>query len=82
MTGFLASKMGPINMLIPTALTTGIIAFCWIGIHNTGGLIVFAILRGVFSGGFVSLPSAALTSLTSDLRRYVRDEDGNVLCAL
>ncbi|KAF6219615.1 hypothetical protein HO133_004084 [Letharia lupina] len=68
-TGFLANTMGPVNLLIPTALTIGIIALCWIGIHSTGGLIVFAILYGFFSGGVVSLPS-------------VGDEDGNVLCAL
>ncbi|CAD6572258.1 MAG: hypothetical protein ASARMPRED_005210 [Alectoria sarmentosa] len=66
-TGFLANTMGPVNMLIPTAVTTGILAICWMGIHNTGGLIVFAILYGFFSGGFVSLPSVALTSLTPDL---------------
>lgn len=62
-TGFLANTIGPVNMLIPTVLTTGIIALCCITIHNTGELIVFAILYGFFSSGSVSLPSVALTSL-------------------
>ena len=82
-TGFLANTMGPVNMLIPTALTTGIIALCWIGIHNTGGLIVYAILYGFLSGGFVSLPSVALTSLTPDLSRLgTRMGMCSVICSL
>lgn len=82
-TGFLANTMGPVNLLIPTALTIGIIALCWIGIHSTGGLIVFAILYGFFSGGVVSLPSVALTSLTPDLSRLgTRMGMCSVLCSL
>ena len=82
-TGFLANTMGPVNLLIPTALTIGIIALCWIGIHNTGRLIVFAILYGFFSGGVVSLPSVALTSLTPDLSRLgTRMGMCSVLCSL
>lgn len=67
--GFLAIRAGPINMLLPAALTTGALALCWIGIHDTGGLIAFSILYGFFSGGFVSLPAVAMTSLTPDLGR-------------
>ena len=68
-TGFLANTMGPVNILVPTALTTGIIALCLIGIHRTGGHVVYAILYDFFSGGFVSLSSVALTSLTPDHSR-------------
>lgn len=57
MTGFPANTTGPLNMLVSTVLTTGIIALCWIGSHNTGGLISFAIFYGFFSGAFVSLPT-------------------------
>lgn len=82
-TGFLAKTTGPVNMLIPTALTTGILTLCWIGIHNTGGLIVFAILYGFTSGGFISLPSVALTSLTPDLKRLgTRMGMCSLLCSL
>jgi hypothetical protein len=65
---FLAGMLGPITMLLPAATITGVLALCWIGIYDKAGLIIFAILYGFFSGGFVSLPAVALTSLTSDLR--------------
>lgn len=82
-TGFLANTMGSVNMLIPTALATGIIALCLIGIHNTGGLIVYAILSGFFSGGFSSMPSVTLTNLTPDLSRLgTRMGICSLLCSL
>lgn len=67
--GFLALRVGSINMLLAAASTTGILVLCWIGIHNTEGMIAFSILYGFFSGGFVSLPAVAMTSLTPDLSR-------------
>ncbi len=65
---FLTDKVGPLNILIPASLSSGILALCWIGIHNLPGLLVFAILYGFASGGFVSLPPVALVSLTPNLR--------------
>ena len=82
-TGFLANTTGPVNLLIPTALTISTIALCWIGFHDTGGLIIFAIFYNFFSGGFVSLPSVALTSLRPDLSRLgTRMEVCSVICSL
>lgn len=66
---FLADYTGPLNVLVPCAICTGILALCWIGIHNIGGLVVFGVLYGFFSGGFVSMPPVAIVSLTPDLRR-------------
>jgi MFS family permease len=65
---FLADYAGPLNILVPCALCTGILALCWIGIHNLPGLIVFGALYGFFSGGFVSMPPVAVVSLTPDIR--------------
>ncbi|ERF73598.1 hypothetical protein EPUS_00851 [Endocarpon pusillum Z07020] len=65
---FLTDRAGPLNILIPASLASGILALCWIGIKNLPGILVFAILYGFFSGGFVSLPPVALISLTPDLR--------------
>lgn len=65
---FLTDKVGPLDILIPASLASGILALCWIGIRNLPGMVVFAILYGFFSGGFVSLPPVALVSLTPDLR--------------
>ena len=64
----LTDRVGPLNVLIPASLGSGILAICWIGIKNLPGIIVFAILYGFFSGGFVSLPPVALVSLTPDMR--------------
>jgi MFS family permease len=65
---FLSDKVGPLNIIIPASLISGVLALCWIGIHNLPGMIVFAVLYGFSSGGFVSLPPVALVSLTPDLR--------------
>jgi MFS family permease len=65
---FLTDKVGPLNMLIPTSMASGLLALCWIGVHNLPGILIFAILYGFFSGGFVSLPPVALVSLTPDMR--------------
>lgn len=66
---FLADHAGPLNILMPCAAITGVLALCWIGIHNLPGTIVFAVLYGFFSGGFVSMPPVAIVSLTPDLRK-------------
>jgi len=68
--GLLARRAGPINMLLPASLITGILSLCWIGVHTKGGLIVFSVLYGFFSGGVVSLPVVAMTSLMPDLKTW------------
>ncbi|KKA20232.1 hypothetical protein T310_5738 [Rasamsonia emersonii CBS 393.64] len=64
---FLADKTGPLNMLIPTSAIAALLAFAWISIHNTAGLIVFCILYGFFSGTFVSLPPTTIVTLSPNL---------------
>ena len=66
---FLADYAGPLNILTPCATITGILALGWIGIDSRASVIAFAALYGFFSGGFVSMPPVAITSLTADHRR-------------
>ncbi|RMZ90982.1 hypothetical protein DV736_g1752, partial [Chaetothyriales sp. CBS 134916] len=66
---FIADHIGPFNVLIPCALMTSILAFYWIAITNLTGAVLFALLYGFFSGGFVSLPPVAITTLTEDMRK-------------
>lgn len=66
---FIADKTGPLNILIPCSLISAILAFCWIPIHNVGGLATFAILYGFFSGTFVSLPPSTVASLSPDMKK-------------
>lgn len=55
--------MGSYNMIIPMSFGTGVLIFAWLGIHNAGGMIVFAILYGFCSGAFISLlPSILMVS--------------------
>jgi MFS family permease len=67
---FLTDKAGPLNILVPASLASGILALCWTGVRNLPGIIIFSILYGFFSGGFVSLPPVALISLTPDMRTF------------
>lgn len=60
---------------LPTVVMGGcatfsfILAFAWIGIRNFGGIVVFAVLYGAFSGGVVSSQPAGIFSLTTDHSR-------------
>jgi predicted MFS family arabinose efflux permease len=65
----LADRIGPFNVLIPCTLACSVLAFGWIAVHSTGGLVAFAILYGFFSGSFVSLPPSAHASLSGDLHK-------------
>lgn len=64
---FLADKSGPLNMLLPCASISALLAFCWIAIHSKAGLVIFCILYGFFSGTFVSLPPTTVISLSPSL---------------
>ncbi|KAK4070655.1 hypothetical protein Trihar35433_5122 [Trichoderma harzianum] len=65
---FLADHLGPLNMLAPAAGITALLAYCWIAVNSTTGIIALSIFYGFFSGGFVSLPPVIMTALTKDLR--------------
>lgn len=64
---WLADRIGPLNVQIPFALIASLLAFCWIAIRNTPGLLVFCALYGFFSGTFVSLPGPIVYGLSSDM---------------
>lgn len=66
----LADYTGPINILTPAATVTCILAFGWIGIKSSSGIIVLTILYGFFSGGFVSLPPMVMMTITKDMRNF------------
>ena len=65
----ITDRVGPLNVMAPVSLCTGILALAWIGIKNLPGIIIFAILYGFVSGGFVSLPPVAVTTLSPDFRK-------------
>ncbi|CAG8133133.1 unnamed protein product [Penicillium olsonii] len=60
---------GPLNLLIPFALATAIVAYCWAAVTNTTGLWAFAVFYGLFAAGIQSLFPATLSTLTTDLKK-------------
>ncbi|RDL29971.1 Uncharacterized protein BP5553_10598 [Venustampulla echinocandica] len=61
--GILADKFGRFNMLCASALSTGILIFCWPSMKTNAELIVFAALYGFCSGAIVSLMAVCLVQL-------------------
>ncbi|KAF3219248.1 hypothetical protein TWF106_007090 [Orbilia oligospora] len=58
-----ADKLGPINIMIPSAFGTAVMGFSWIGMKSAPSTIVFAILYGFLSGTVVSLPPTTIASM-------------------
>lgn len=67
---YIADHIGPLNVMIPMTLASGILGFCWIGIHTQSSVLALAALYGFTSGGFVSIPPAVLASITPDMRDF------------
>ncbi|KAJ6612910.1 major facilitator superfamily domain-containing protein [Mycena sp. CBHHK59/15] len=56
--------VGPFIVIIPVTFISGCLAFAFLGARSDGGLTVFALFYGFFSGGLVSVsaPASALFS--------------------
>ena len=63
---FLADKTGPLNMQIGFGCVAAVLAFCWIGVRDSAGIVVWCVLYGFFSGTFVSLAGPIMVSLSPD----------------
>jgi MFS family permease len=66
----LADKIGPLNVIVPCAVITGILILCLIAVKHLGGILAFVLLFGFFSGSLVSLPPTVVVHLTKD-RRFI-----------
>jgi hypothetical protein len=66
---FIGDYVGPINVLIPIMFCCGFLTLVWIAIRNIPGMIVFAVLFGFCSGGFVALAAPSVAGLTKDLHQ-------------
>lgn len=60
---------GPINMLWPFIVATGIMGYSWIAVHNITGLWAFACVYGITAAALQGLWPVVLTSLTSDPKK-------------
>lgn len=66
---YIADRVGAVNVFIPTSAVSSILMFCFIPIKSPGGLYGWSIIYGIFAAGIQSLFPAALSFLTTDLRK-------------
>lgn len=65
----LTDYIGPFNVLVPFAIVSSILCFCWIGTKNKGGIIVLGILFGFFSSPITLVPGIVAAKLSKNLNR-------------
>ncbi|KAJ5142955.1 uncharacterized protein N7515_001742 [Penicillium bovifimosum] len=62
----LADRFGPFNLLVPAALSSGLLMLCMMAVKSKAAVIVMAILSGFMSGALIGLPPMCLAILTND----------------
>ncbi|KAH8430942.1 MCT family MFS transporter [Aspergillus melleus] len=60
LSGAVANHLGRFNTLSGACFICGILIFCWLRITSHGGMIVFSVLFGFFSGTVISLFTATI----------------------
>ncbi|KAF4121619.1 Major Facilitator Superfamily [Geosmithia morbida] len=66
---FIADRVGAVNTLIPVCAAASLLAFCWIAVDTPASLYVWTVLYGLFAAAIQSLFPAALSLLTTDMRK-------------
>ena len=66
---YVADRVGAVNMFIPICGVTSVLVFCWMAVDSAAGVYVWTVIYGFFAAGVQSLFPAALSFLTSDLRK-------------
>ncbi|GAB7351396.1 hypothetical protein MBLNU459_g2073t1 [Dothideomycetes sp. NU459] len=61
---FVADRTGPMNMIIPCCIISGVLSICLIPVRTVAPLIVVCALYGFFSGALVSLPPTVFVHLS------------------
>ncbi|KAI1409051.1 MFS general substrate transporter [Hypoxylon sp. FL1857] len=62
----ISDKIGPLNIVTPCALITGVLLFCLMVAKNEASIIVLAILSGFFSGVYIAMPPACFIPFIED----------------
>ena len=66
---WLSDHFGPLNIMAPSATIMGVLTFCFIAADYSAALIALAVLYGLFSGVYLSLPGVVMVSITKDKSR-------------
>ena len=61
--------VGPVNVIVPFILVTGVLLYCWITVASVYGIYIWVAAYGFFGGGCQSLYQAASCSFTLDSRK-------------
>ncbi|PAV23574.1 MFS general substrate transporter [Pyrrhoderma noxium] len=71
LSGFVADKIGTINIMSPFTLIAGILTFIWPFVYGRTAYILIALIYGFSSGAYVSLIAAPIVALgdTGDVGR-------------
>ncbi|KAF8866460.1 MFS general substrate transporter [Acephala macrosclerotiorum] len=64
-----AHRFGPLNLMIPLTLISGVILFCWAAVKDYQGILVFDVIYGFIMAAGQGMLPPSLGSLTSDLSR-------------
>ncbi|EWZ30624.1 hypothetical protein FOZG_16097 [Fusarium oxysporum Fo47] len=59
--------LGAESILMFNIVVSGMLALCWIAVHNLGGFTIFLILYGFFSGAVTTLPAFIIPYLCPSL---------------
>ncbi|KAK0126232.1 hypothetical protein ONS95_007846 [Cadophora gregata] len=62
----LASKVGPLNLMIPLTFLPGLILFCWASVHTQASLLLFDTFYGFLMASGQGMLPPSLGSLTKD----------------
>lgn len=60
----IADQIGPVHVLAATALSSCLICFCMRTVHNSVGIIIWAVAFGCTTGAFMALPAAGVVSVS------------------
>ncbi|KAA1469294.1 MFS general substrate transporter [Dentipellis sp. KUC8613] len=73
MTGVLADRIGPVNIMMPMMAATAVLTYIWPFVHGTAAVTIIAIVYGFVSGAYVGQCAAPMISLgdTADVGRRV-----------
>jgi MFS family permease len=64
-----ASRFGPLNIMIPLSLVSGLILFCWTGVRTHTEIIIFDVFYGFIMASAQGMFPPSLGSLTEDLSK-------------
>ncbi|KAI1114023.1 major facilitator superfamily domain-containing protein [Nemania sp. NC0429] len=56
-----ATRLGSVQVYLAATLSTVVVLFAWMAVHDVGGFVTFCVFYGLTSGVLVAAPSAAIS---------------------